>query len=299
MLRVGALALIFGFALAGLMSASSAQTPPTEQTKPRKHPKASPTPMPLPDDVKAKVPIYKPGPMPFHDGEQLLYQASWINIPAAQARVEFHRKKKEPSQWVAEAWVETNRVTDVFYRMRDYMREKIDDQTLHTGELYLIQHESSRFNYYTVNFNRPAQVVTLEKKNRKGVQSKQFIASDPWGPMSGAVMALTQEFQPGKTLVFDVFSGSQRYVFSFDIQKKERIHMTLGDFDAWRIVPDVLYLSDGKLRSQARNTVLWISADKRHLPLRIEAQAFIGYVRADLIAIDGKGASANPSVVER
>jgi len=35
---------------------------------------------------------------------------------------------------------------------------------------------------------------------------------------------------------------------------------------------------------------LWISADERHLPLRIQAQAYVGYVRADLISIDGKGA---------
>ena len=90
-------------------------------------------------------------------------------------------------------------------------------------------------------------------------------------------------------LLFDVFSGSQRYVFAFVVDKREKIHLDLGDFDAWKIVPNVWYVSDGEIRSEARNTVLWISADERHLPLRIQAQAYIGYVRADLIKIDGKG----------
>jgi hypothetical protein len=243
--------------------------------------------MALPADIKQKVPVYKLGPVPFHDGEQLLYQASWIGVPAAQAKIVFHKKKKDPTRWVPEIWVQTNAMADVFYRMRDYMRENIAVDSLQSADLYLVQHENARLNYYTVTFDRPAQKVSQLKENHKGKQVKDYIASNPYGPLSGAMMALTQDFAVGKRYAFDVFSGSQRYVFSFDVEKRERIRTPLGEFDAWRIVPDVLYLSDGNLRNQAHGTVLWISADKRHLPLRIESQAFIGVVRADLIEIDG------------
>jgi len=245
--------------------------------------------MALPPEVKAKVPAYKPGPIPFHDGEQLIYQASWTGIPAAQARLEFHKQQKNDQQrWLGEIWIETNAFADLFYKMRDYMKESMAADTLHTTGVYLVQHEKSRLNYYDVTMDRPAQLVTMTKKNHKGTQSKEYIASDPWGPISGAMMALTQNFEPGKTYAFDVFSGSQRYVFAFVVDKRETIHLSLGDFDAWRIVPDVWYVSDGELRSEAHGTTLWISADERHLPLRIQAQAYIGYVRADLIKIDGK-----------
>lgn len=276
-----------------LASAASNPDPPAQPqpAPPHKHrhlPTPAPTPMALPPEVKAKVPAYKPGPIPFHDGEQLIYQASWVGIPAAQARLEFHKRPKDPSRWIGEIWIETNPFADVFYKMRDYVRESMADDTLHTSGVYLVQHEKSRLNYYDVTVDRPAQMVTITKKNHKGTQSKEFIASDPWGPISGAMMALTQNFAPGKTYAFDVFSGSQRYVFAFEVEKREKIHLSLGDFDAWRIVPDVWYVSDGEMRSQVHGTVLWISADKRHLPLRIEAQAFIGHVRADLIKIDGK-----------
>jgi hypothetical protein len=252
-------------------------------------PTPAPTPNALPPEIKAKVPAYKPGPIPFHDGEQLIYEASWLGIPAAQARIEFHKSPKDPSRWVGETWVETSPYADVFYKMRDYMREIMPDDTLHTDGVYLVQHEKSRLNYYDVSIDRRAQMVTVNKKNKKGTQTKEYIASDPWGPISGAMMALTQDFAPHKTFAFDVFSGSQRYVFAFEVEDRERIHLSIGDFDAWRIVPDVWYVSDGQLRSQAHGTVLWISADKRRLPLRIEAQAFIGSVSADLVKIDGMG----------
>ena len=282
--------------------------------------------MALPPGVKAKVPVYNPALAPFHDGEELTYQASWLGIPAAEARVRFRKKIKDPSRqdparqnqtqrgpaqkdqsrgdpprsdsqpsdlprsrWIAEVWVQTTPYADVFYKMRDYVRESVAEDTLHSGGVHVDQHENSRLYNYEVTMDRPAQMVTVTANSKHGTQVKQFIASDPFGPLSGAMMALSQDLTPGHTYAFDVFGGSQRYVFSFDVQERERIHTVLGDFDAFKIVPDVWYVSEGKLRSQAHGTVLWVSADKRHLPLRIQSEAFIGSVYADLIKIDGVG----------
>lgn len=279
-------------AAGGADSSPTAEAQPPRKHKHRHLPTPVPTPMALPPEVKAKVPEYKPGPIPFHDGEQLVFQASWIGIPAGQARLEFHKKQKNDQQrWLGEIWIETNHFVDIFYKMRDYMKENMADGTLHTNGVYLIQDEKSRVNYYDVAIDRSTQLVTVTRKNHKGTSSKQYVASDPWGPISGAMMALTQDFAPGKTFAFDVFAGSQRYVFAFVVDRREKIHLALGDFDAWRVVPDVWYVSDGALRSEAHDTVLWISADSRHLPLRIETQTFIGAARADLIQIDGKGAT--------
>ena len=266
--------------------------------------------MALPPEVKAKVPVYRPGPVPFHDGEQLYYQASWLGIPAAEAQVSFRQDVKPPrnaaksedpqddsprSRWVAEVWVKTTPYADVFYKMRDHMRENIMADTLHTGWIHVDQHENSRMDTYDVVFDRPAQMANVTKKSKHGTDTRQFVTSDPFGPLSGAMMALSQDLTPRKTYAFDVFAGSQRYVFAFDVQAREKIHTGLGDFDAIRIVPDVWYVSDGKLRSEAHDTVLWVSADKRHLPLRIQSQAFIGAVYADLVKIenDGKPAAGN------
>jgi hypothetical protein len=331
--RASAALCIFGLILVSAMAPMLSDAAPDSPTDasvqhPHKHrhrPTPTPTPMALPPEVKAKVPVYRPGPVPFHDGEQLYYQASWLGIPAAEAQVSFRQSLKpvrngaarkdpapdnppagdsprsgEPSQsrWVAEVWVKTTPYADVLYKMRDHMRENIVADSLHTGWIHVDQHENSRVDTYDVIFDRPAQMATVTKKSKHGTDTKQFITSDPFGPLSGAMMALSQDLTPGKIYAFDVFGGSQRYVFAFDVQQRERIHTALGDFDAIRIVPDVWYVSDGKLRSQAHDTVLWVSADKRHLPLRIQSQAFIGAVYADLVKVEGDGspaASAQPA----
>jgi Protein of unknown function (DUF3108) len=291
-------AAIVVLALADAIVATGAHRASAE-TASSSHVRRVQAPIALPANVQKMVFPYSPGPIPFHDGEQLVFQASWVGIPVAQARFELHKKISKPAggdppsgdaaQWLAEAWVRTNPFADIFYRMRDYVRENIAADTLRTGGVYIVQHENKRFNTYDVKIDRQDGLVTASKKNHKGTQTKRFISSDPWGPLSGAMMALTQPLAAGKTYVFDVFTGGQRYVFSFVVDRRERIGTPLGDFDAWRVVPDIVYMSDGRLRGEARGTILWISADERHLPLRIQSQAFIGYVRADLVNIDGHG----------
>ena len=212
---------------------------------------------------------------------------SWLGIPAARGWFELHRNKKNPELWNVEAWIVTSKVVDLLFKMRDYMRERVTIKSLKTQDIYQEQRENQRANEYTITFDEQTHLVVSTKKNKKGTEVHQFIATDAFGPISGAMMALCQELTPGTRLVFDVFSGLNRYVFDFNVVGKERVEVPVGSFDAFKVSPGIVYLSNGKLRSQARETTIWISADKQHLPLRMEAATFIGIIRADLVQIDG------------
>ncbi len=281
-----ALALALAMLSPAIRAADAPATGPPAKHRRHRGPTPTPTPIALPQGIE--VPAYAPGPFPYHDGDTLVYQASWIGIPAATARIHLRKNPKDPNLWVAEAWIETNRFVDIFFRMRDYMRERFATSSLQTRDFYIRQQERKTLNEYDVTFDREKRIVTMVKRNRKGSETREFIASDPWGPISGAMMALTQPIEPGRRYVFDVYTGNNRYVLDFTVDRRERVRVPLGDFDAWRITPGIVYLSNTKLMSQARETRVWVSADQHHVPLRLEAAAFIGYVRADLIEIDGE-----------
>lgn len=100
-------------------------------------------------------------------------------------------------------------------------------------------------------------------------------------------MALSQPLNPGDVYAFHVFTGGAHYVFDFHVVDREKITTETGTVDALRIVPQVKYVSSGKLGVKARRVTLWVSADQRRLPLRVESQVFIGTVRADLVAVHG------------
>jgi Protein of unknown function (DUF3108) len=235
------------------------------------------------------IPTYKPGPPPFEDGETLVYQASWIGIPAAEARVRLHHDGKQPQQWTGEMWITSSKVVDLAYRMRDYIREDFDRGSLVPQDMYILQHEKKRIDRWQVKFDRPGHLIISRKTNRQGrLTMRWFSGGEPWGPFSGATLALSQPLAVGDELKFDVFSGGNRYIFGFNVISREKITTALGTFDALRIEPAVLWLSEGKFRSQVHETTIWVTADEHHVPLRIDSAVFIGNVRADLVkVIDG------------
>jgi uncharacterized protein DUF3108 len=275
-------AILLAAALASRPGAAPAskQTAVTARTAPR-----ADVPQTLPRGLEP--PAYAPGPNPFHDGEMLVYEASWLGIPAATARIELHHKGQDSSLWRAQAWVRTNRAVDVLFKMRDYMEEDLRSGSFAPVTMYVRQQENQRFTEYRVKFDHSKGLVTMVKTNRKGSETQRVLASNAWGPFSGTIMALSQPLAPGGDWEFHVFGGSSHYVFDFHIVGREKIHTAAGTFDTLRIVPTVVYVSNDKFRSLAHGTTVWVSTDARRLPVRIEAQMFIGTVRADLVEAGG------------
>ena len=247
-----------------------------------------PTPAPLPLPGNLQIPAYAPGPIPFRDGETLVYRASWMGVPAADARILIAHNKLHPQWWSGVMWLDTSAVVDIVYRMRDVFRENFDYTSLRPNDIYIVQHEKQRLDQWRVSFDRNQHLVTAIKTSRHGkITTRRFSGGDPLGPFSGAMMALSQPLRPGASLNFDVFSGGNRYVFAFKVLARERITTALGTFDTLKIEPWVLWLSEGSFRSQTRETMVWVTDDSRHLPMRISSSVFFGNVYADLIGITG------------
>jgi hypothetical protein len=233
-----------------------------------------------------RVPVYKPGPTPLRPGERLGYRVSWIGIPAATATVTLNADGPDSRQWTAQGWITTDRLIDLLFRMRDYVREDFDQISYDPHDVFIRQDEKRRVSLYTATFDNGSHVVTAIKRHRDHSEIHRFGGGNALGPFSAAALALTQRFEVGRRYVFDVFPGCNRYVFSFYIDGREKLRTALGDFETFRVIPSVLYASNPAVFKESRRVVLWISADPRRLPLRLEASTFIGTVRADLIRIE-------------
>jgi uncharacterized protein DUF3108 len=283
------LCVVSGITGGGPRANASAIASPAPSAKPRPH--RAQDPIPLPADLP--IPRYRPGAPPFADGETLVYDASWIGIPAAEARITLAYNRAHPELWTGQMWITSNKAVDLLYRMRDYFRENFHRESFQPDDIYILQHEKKRRDEWRVAFDHGAHLVTSVKRNAHGrIWTRRFSGGDPWGPFSGAMMALSQPLRAGQSYTFDVFSGGNRYVFAFTVVRRERITTALGTFDTLRIEPSVLWLSEGSFRSQARETTLWVTNDARHLPVRIACAVFIGEVVADLVKVTNAPASA-------
>lgn len=238
------------------------------------------TPETLPPD--RRIPRYTPGPMPLGDSPHLVYRASWLGIPAADAVVEL-RRDPHNSQFVGEARIRTNRFIDLFYRMRDYVREDFELTSLAPRRIYIRRQEKNSVNEFTVDFDPKTHLISAEKKSAHGEEHRLFLSDNPVGPISGVILALSQPLAIGQSYTFDVFIGRRRYVMALRPVARERLRIAAGVFDTLRIEVAIIWSSDARNNRAARSPTLWVTDDERHLPLRIQSATFIGYVRADLI----------------
>jgi hypothetical protein len=254
------------------------------------------------DDLK--IPTYKPVHIPFRPGQSLTYRVSWAGIPAAGATIRMRPNDDNPALLTGEINIATNKLVDVLYKMRDYVKENFASSSLLPHDVYIKQSQNHRGDEYVITFDHQAGVVDMTRRTPHKTEHAKFHSPNPLGPISGPLMALSQPFELGHTLVFDVFVGENRYVIALKIQQRERIRTTLGVFNAVRITPTMVYLSNNQARGQAREVTVWVSDDARRLPLRVQAQAFFGYVIADLVQVadidipesaDHSAAAAPPS----
>jgi Protein of unknown function (DUF3108) len=221
----------------------------------------------------------------------LVYEASWIGIPAAEARVVLLNSGAPGDPWTGKLWLRSSSAVDLLYPMRDYIYEDFNQDDLRPREMHILQHEKQRRDEWSIRFDDRQHLVTSARKNAHGrTWVRQFSGGEPWGPFSGSTLALSLPLTVGQKYTFDVFSGGSRYVLAFTVEKRETITTPLGTLRALRIAPSVVWLSEGKFRNQVSNTVLWVTDDGRHLPLRIDAAVYIGSIRVDLArVINGPG----------
>jgi hypothetical protein len=245
---------------------------------------------PLPPGIE--TPGYAPGRVPFHPGQQLFYTVSWEQIPVAFARITLRRDPEHSQEWLGEASVATNKLVDVFYRMRSYLREEFRAQSLASDRVFISHNENGRLTEYSVSFDRADGMVETARRKHDHVEVKRYLASHPLGPIGASLLAISQPIKVGGSMTLDVFAATERYVIEFRVARRELIHMGPDDIDAFRIIPTILYVSNPKNHYKVRRAVLWVSADQRHVPLRIEADTFVGRIYIDLSKPPGQAEAA-------
>lgn len=238
----------------------------------------------LPKEIS--VPDYAWGIQPFESGKTLLYQASWMGIPAATVKISFAQDNSD-APWIGQMWLATDSFIDLFYRMRDYAHEEFSFGSCRPTKVYLEQYENRRHDRWYINFDDKRQRAEAVRENREGKRwIRVFDGGKPFGPFSGSMWALSQKLDPGSTYVFDVFCGGSRFVFALAVRDREKISTVQGSLNTLRIEPTILWASDKNLLGRAKRLILWVSDDSYHVPVRIEASTFIGSVRLDLTKVN-------------
>jgi hypothetical protein len=233
--------------------------------------------------VTEQPPRYQPRFIPFEKGEYASYQASWNGIPVATADVRtsplFLDGKKA---FQVDVQARTMRVLDLVWKMRDSIQSVFDAGTLSPKSYVFQQRENSRSTDTHALYDAAEKKWTVSRRKGKKTSRFEIDSGNTFDPITATYLMRSIDFKVGDQLRFHVFGGKSRYLLTLNVAARERVATKAGTFDAYRIIPSAQNLNSDGYAERMREAVVWISADSRRLPVKLQSKVFIGHVYLEL-----------------
>lgn len=86
----------------------------------------------------------------------------------------------------------------------------------------------------------------------------------------------------GKDVVFDIVNREKQYPLVVKVLGKETVKTDAGKFNCWVVEPQ--FRGEGIFISKGKSLKVWLTDDEYRMPVKMEAEVFIGSVYAELLA---------------
>ena len=214
--------------------------------------------------------------VPFTVGETLEYDVSWSAfLTAGSATLKVQEKKASYGSRAYYISAEGRPIPLIATLYPVYYKADtlLDVFTLlpQRGSIYSDE-RGERKTQVTV-FDRGAGSASYELQPATGAKTELPVPLLTQDVLSAVYVLRASPLLEGGRLTMLLFDRGVLQTVRIAVGAKERIPTAAGVFRAWRITP-VLTDSDG--RQGYSGLVLWISADSRRLPVRLEAELAVG-----------------------
>lgn len=225
-------------------------------------------------------------PRPFEPGETLTYKLRWKFINAGTAAFQV--------QPVADLYgnpayhfvlsIRSSAFLDIFYKIRDRV-EAYTDLAVSRSMLYKNQQrEGSYSRDVVVTFDWQAETAQFENRGEK--LEPIPIQPGTLDPLSVIYHLRTQEISPGKVLKAPATDGKRLVTGTVRVVKQQKLKVPAGKFDAFLLEPELERLGGVVERSKAGGVEIWLSADRRRIPLKVSGKAQLGSFSAVLVSVE-------------
>jgi hypothetical protein len=236
-------------------------------------------------------PALASGGLPFCPGESLTFALSWGVIPAGEASIEVLPPDQPPGFNSGEAPLlhlrmraRTNAFADVFYKVRDQVDSWTDSELTRSEHYVKSQHEGSYHREITVRFFWNNSTVRYEN-DVNGPKQPLILLPGTLDPLSVFYGFRSRELGPDSVIWLPVTDGTKSVMGEAKVTGRERITVPAGEFDTWVVDPDIRDLGGVFRKSPGARLTVWVTADERKIPVRIESKVLVGSFRAELAAL--------------
>jgi len=225
----------------------------------------------------------------FRSGERLTYVLKWAIIPAGEAVLEVlpleHMAGTDAYHFVLTA--RSNGFIDAFYTVRDRIDAWSDAAMTRSLVYRKKQHEGSTRRDITVSFNWDE--MTAQYTNKGRARAPIAITDGTFDPLSIFYWSRSLDSVVGGQIQRAVTDGKKHVIGAADVVRQERITVPAGTFDTLLIEPDLSHVGGVFEKSPDAKIQLWISADRRRLPVKLKSKVIVGSFSGELVSMTGAG----------
>lgn len=224
--------------------------------------------------------------MPFQPGEKLVFELKWTIVSAGEAALEVMPFKKvngeDAYHFVLTA--KSNRFLDRIYKVRDRIDGYTDLDITRSVFFSKKQREGKTKNNVVVKFDWIAQTAEYTEFIKQAKKHPIELMPGTLDPLSIFYYARTLPLQVGEDMQRPVTDGKKCVMGKARIVRREKIKVPAGEFDTFLMVPDLQHVGGVFKKSKNATIELWVSADKRRLPVKLKSEVIVGSFTGELIS---------------
>ena len=147
------------------------------------------------------------------------------------------------------------------------------------------QHEGKNKKDVVVNFSWEQNKAQYSNFNNK--RPPIDILSGSFDPLSAFYYTRLVEFKKNSIIERPVTDGKKCIIGKAFVIKKERIKLASGTYDTYLIEPELKHVGGVFEKSKNAKIQLWITADKRRIPVKIKSKVVVGSFVGELVSATG------------
>ncbi len=218
---------------------------------------------------------------PFSPGEQLTFEVRWSFIPAGRAVLEMLPVEEVNGEnafhFVMTA--ETYPLIDIFYKVRDRI-DSYTDTCMTRSFKYKKSKRGTSKKEVEVFFNWKKGTARYSESDQTGQEIS--IMPGSFDPLSVFYAFRLHSLHQGKEIETPVTDGKKCVIGKATVIKKEKIKINGKLYDTYLVEPELKHLGGVFEKTEDAKLRIWVSADDKRIPLRIESSLIVGSFIAEL-----------------
>jgi hypothetical protein len=228
--------------------------------------------------------------LPFKIGEKMTFEVRWSFILAGEATLEVLPMKKVNGEDSYHIFLKmrTSDFVDIFYKVRDSIESYVDLSMEHSLMYLQTNHieegedirvdfdwEKGQAHYFRIDGDAKAETIT--------------IPPGAFDPLSVFYAFRLYNLGEEDKIIVPVTDGKKVVYGSAAVIKREMIQVGKVKYDTFLVEPELSEIGSIFKMSSGAKLQIWVTADRRHIPVRISSKVSVGSFIAELTSYtDGK-----------